>query len=462
MSPSLIAAIVVGSWLAIDPARAALLGPTGPEAASLWFVGALVALGTLSQGASFWIANQARRLSPFDRRVRRLYVRSTRVAVALVLGVYAWLLLGVGWIGAARTVIGPGAPTFLEELVVLAPFLALQAVVWWGFLRAERMLELPGADRGGWHLLVLEARRQWGLVLPVLLVLLLMQDLMGWLRPEWSSDVFVQTVFMGTMGLLVLLMAPLLVRLAWPTRPLPPCALRTRLESVAQRHGFRYRDVLVWDTGGTMLNAVVTGVVPWGRFVLLTDALLDWLDDARIEAIFGHEMGHIAHRHLSFLGFFFMASLGVAALGTELLPASWPPALPGGVLGDALGSALVLLVIGTYFLVVFGFLSRQFELQADIHGCKVASGSLAEAPRAEGVATFVSALLETADFNGINPAHRSWRHGSIDERVAFLRRLADDPTAERRFQRDLGRWRLGVVLALLVGLSAICVALGRA
>ena len=50
------------------------------------------------------------------------------------------------------------------------------------------------------------------------------------------------------LGTVVLLAAPLFIRFALPTRSLPDGPLRRRLERVAQRAGFRFSDVRVWDT----------------------------------------------------------------------------------------------------------------------------------------------------------------------------------------------------------------------
>ena len=83
------------------------------------------------------------------------------------------------------------------------------------------------------------------------------------------------------LGTLVLAISPFFIRLAWPTRPLPEGPLRRRLERIANRVGFRYTDVLVWDTGNMMVNACVTGILPGFRYVLLTDALIDSSDAAR-------------------------------------------------------------------------------------------------------------------------------------------------------------------------------------
>ena len=131
-----------------------------------------------------------------------------------------------------------------------------------------------------------------------------------------------------SMGLLVLVLSPLFVRLAWPTRPLPPGPLRDRLEHLAKRFGFRCTDILVWDTGHVLVNAGVTGALPWFRYVLLTDALIENLNPLEVAAVFGHEIGHIAHRHLFYFGFFFVGSLGVMALLAKVIDAYLMPISP--------------------------------------------------------------------------------------------------------------------------------------
>src|SRR5262249_37034915 len=186
----------------------------------------------------------------------------------------------------------------------------------------------------------------------------------------------------------VLVLSPSFVRLAWPTRPLPPGPLRDRLEHLAKRFGFRCTDILVWDTGNVLVNAGVTGAVPWFRYVLLTDALIDSMNPLEIAAVFGHEIGHIAHRHLYFLGFFALGSLGVMAVLLKVIdgyvvyvPTFVMPSGPWGLnLVAILQSVLGVLSLGLYFLLVFGHLSRRFERQADVFGCRTVSCGQSDCP----------------------------------------------------------------------------------
>ena len=67
------------------------------------------------------------------------------------------------------------------------------------------------------------------------------------------------------------------------------------------------------------------GVLPWMRYVLLSDVLLERMSD-EIEAVFAHELGHVVHRHMTwYIIFFGMAGLLVTAVVALLppLPESW-------------------------------------------------------------------------------------------------------------------------------------------
>ena len=72
-----------------------------------------------------------------------------------------------------------------------------------------------------------------------------------------------------------------------------------------------------------------------------------------------------------------------------------------------------------------------------------------------GVRIFADALATVARTNGIDPETRSWRHGSIASRIAFLQKLAAAPEREAAFQRDVRRVRYGLAAGLLavIGLA---------
>jgi len=147
------------------------------------------------------------------------------------------------------------------------------------------------------------------------------------------------------------------------------------------------------------------------------------------------------------------------------------------VVRDVVEGLVILGVVGSFFWVVFGHLSRRFERQADVYGCKVVScGSsecpphldLEDAPESAGrpiggvcpvgVRIFADALSSVAQQNGIDPGARSWRHGSIASRIDFLHRLSASPDREAVFQRGVRNVRYALASALAVSLGLACAA----
>jgi len=45
------------------------------------------------------------------------------------------------------------------------------------------------------------------------------------------------------------------------------------------------------------------------RYVMLSDGLLESMEDEKIEAVFGHEVGHVKLRHMEFFLVFAIASM---------------------------------------------------------------------------------------------------------------------------------------------------------
>ncbi len=296
-------------------------------------------------------------------------------------------------------------------------------------------------------------------------------------------------IYFGMLGL-ALLSLPLLLRLFLGLRPLPAGPLRQRLEATARRLHFRCGDILVWDTHHTMANALISGFIPWPRYVVLTDRLLDELTHEEIEAVFGHEVGHVCHHHMAVYVLFCLSSLvllGAAGsyLKTLTLPyvdnylRPWEDAsrqcatvvgLMAGPHGEApllataplavaevagartslltAANVLTVCLVALYFVLVFGVLSRFCERQADLFGSRATSST-----------AFIAALEKVARVNGIAREHggwlSAWRHPSIAQRVAFVERASADPRLESRFHLSLRLFKWGLAMALPGALVAV-------
>jgi Zn-dependent protease with chaperone function len=264
--------------------------------------------------------------------------------------------------------------------------------------------------------------------------------------------------------------------------------VRDRLAAAGRRLGVRYADILHWDTRGSVANAMVAGVVPWVRYVLLSDRLLAELTPDEVEAVFGHEAGHVRHGHMVFYLLFLVMSLfalsGVWAAATE---AVWgrpvAAAAAEGAAGDGPAGwrewepVPVVLLAGAYVFVAFGFVSRRCERQADLYGCRAVScgrpdcaahdpdAALLPAGRGlcpTGIRTFIAALEKVAVANGISRDRpgwlHAWLHGSIARRVAFLDTVLVDRAAAAAFQWRVGLLKWGLVAGLAAALGGLVLA----
>lgn len=419
---------------------------------------AAFAMGLVASFAAIGSAWTARGLrgGHLDRtQVVRRFKRIRIVHLALWLTAAGAILFGLGWAQMVRFNWHLDRLVLVDELVILVPVLVPLVLSWCAFYEVERALQL--ADAGGANVprptsrrqyLLLHVRHYLGILLLPVFGLLALQDLAQWTIPGLLRGPYALAIYLPPLALMVA-MFPTMLRRTWVTSPLAAGPLRQRLEAAASRWGFRAREILVWHTGDMVVNAAVAGFLPHLRYVFLTDALLTRLTPDEIEAVFGHEVGHIRHRHLllrvlamllpvSLWVLIESASPAVAARLESLL-------LQGGVGFRVPMGLLALSGLGLYVLVVFGGYSRILEAQADLFGYRTASAGV-PVPSAE---IFIGALEKLAAANGIDRNAASWQHASVAQRVDLLRQAAEDPRYERRFHRRV-RWLNQALLVAVV------------
>ncbi|HEV3257678.1 MAG TPA: M48 family metallopeptidase [Gemmataceae bacterium] len=386
-------------------------------------------------------------------------------AVALFILGWGWAVQSLGPADASgKAVMLPGG-----ELLLLAPLVATLLLSWACFYDVDRTLHalVPAADgfhpfQGRLAYVGFQARQKLALISIPLGLLILAQGLQWFSSPK-NEDGLELAVIGLLAGAFVAL--PWILRLVLRLRPLPAGPLRDRLLAACGRLNFRCSNLLLWDTHDHVANAMVVGLVPWLRYVIFTDRLLHELSPDELEAVLGHEAGHVRHRHMPYyLGFLFISLAVVASLWA--LAAAHLLDMPAPA-DQSLEMLPLFAILGGYIFVVFGFLSRRCERQADIFGCRAVSCARGDCTGHEpdvqvlpggrglcptGIRTFVSALEKVGALNGIH-RHRpgwlqSWQHSTIARRVQFMERLLADPTLEPRFQRRVGLVKWGLLLAL--------------
>ena len=147
--------------------------------------------------------------------------------------------------------------------------------------------------------------------------------------------------------------------------------LKTRIENLLARNGFKSNGIFVMDgsTRSTHGNAYFTGLGANKRIVFF-DTLIDELSYDEIEAVLAHELGHFKCNHIrkriSLLATIFFIGLGI--LGWLINQAWFYNGL--GIEQMSTYIALLLFVMislaFTFFLQpIFSFISRHHEFEAD-------------------------------------------------------------------------------------------------
>ncbi len=109
---------------------------------------------------------------------------------------------------------------------------------------------------------------------------------------------------LGVFGVLLLMLAwgfPALVIRLWKCSPMPTGRERSSLENFFREHGFRYKELFLWNLlQGSTATAGIMGIFPGSRYILLTPSLLSLLEPEELKAVMAHEMGHVRHLHMVF------------------------------------------------------------------------------------------------------------------------------------------------------------------
>jgi Zn-dependent protease with chaperone function len=266
-----------------------------------------------------------------------------------------------------------------------------------------------------------------------------------------------QILFFLFFLLAVAITGPAMIQKFWRCKPLEPGLVRQRIENLGRRAGFTFANILYWPVlGGRMITAGVMGLIRPFRYLLVTEALLEFLSPEEVDAVVAHEIGHVRKKHLQFYLFFFIGYMlisytlfDVILIAILYIPQLYP--LMEQVQGRqttatsaffSLGAILSFII---YFRYIFGYFMRNFERQADAFVFTLFSSSL----------PLVTTLEKIAMTSG-QPANKpNWHHYSILERILFLRKCESDRSwisrHDRKIRRSIAVYLSGILLIGALG-----------
>lgn len=407
-----------------------------------------------------------RRGSPRPYHIANATVVATRWFI-VANHIFAVLVLDA--LGAVRSVVGN--LVLVDELLVILPGVIALVASWWVYYPIERLFHeasmirrldvgsplYPSLTRGQYVLV--QARINLLLLLLPVLMIAGVTELIEDAWTHWSiGPVGVGEAVTLVAAAGVFMVSPLLARTVLDTESLPSGPLRDTLGEVCARHRVGVRDLLLWKTNGSMINAAVMGLIAPLRYVLITDALLETLHEREVKAVMAHEVGHVRRRHMVWMVLCLIACFMVAAYAIELplrfaqvqwsMPQDWAEYL-------VIFSGVAQLALG---LFIFGWVCRRFERQADTFAVQHLSGlgtagDAAANVTLDSVDAMRGALQSIAELNTVDPAKRSWRHGSIRWRQMYLETLIGRPLMALPIDRLVRRLKIATAIVLVLGFA---------
>lgn len=257
-------------------------------------------------------------------------------------------------------------------------------------------------------------------ILPIMLITIISDILYHTLSPEMQHELMSGEsvwsyipVFVVIIILIVNMMIflPFTIQKMWRCQPLENSPLKERLLELCQRAHFKHAGLKTWTVLDHALTAAIIGIVPRYRYIMFSKRLLKEMPEASVEAVLAHEIGHSYHRHLWIYPFIIFGVSIILSFVSLVLPQSEYAYFP------LFTFILYAVVLALYFRIVFGFFSRLFERQADLHvfTLGVPPEHLIDALDHIGVAT------------GNTHKVPNWHHYGIQERIDFIKEAIRDP-----------------------------------
>ena len=349
----------------------------------------------------------------------------------------------------------------LDEIFILAPIVLSLAASWAIFYEIQGTLGDEASSRIRFSLADWKNRIAYVSIRFRIYILLIMipisiavlaRDLEPWVRsmPNWGIGL---SYAVGT--LLVMAAFPFVILLIWQNRTINDQELKTELTATCEELKLHVYDIRVWKTGGQVINALVAGVLPKFRVILLSDELLNRFPNNELLAIVRHEAGHLRLWHLPVrIGFTILPLIALTI--DEQNPVgvlSWTESMLTGV-GLPAGTGLALLGVAylSYLYFSIAWLSHKMEYEADIFSCQTAGSQPKIDPSL--AADMHDALLRLASITPGQYEKKTLLHPCIRDRIQVVQVIASSPEKAEKFKRSFARRRRFVIGFL----SAICIA----
>lgn len=392
------------------------------------------------------------------RLLRRGLGLSEKLRWLVVLPFAIWSVTSNG-LGAVESLMG--AWIGLDEMAAAAPpLLALLAITWAEHPLHDRMRQamlVRELDAGGlverpptrWEATVGRARAMLAMPLVPVLLIVCWHETVEYVLGGQPALAWRTIDIAGTIAIVAF--SPAIIVRVLGTRSLGDGEARQRIATLCDQMGARITGVRLWAHPSA--NAAILGLLPWARYMLVTEPLLQGMPRHEFDAVVAHELAHVRQHHVLWIVLAMLAL--VTALGLVEPALAWFGQNAG--LGRGLAELSALLLVATAAVLGFGAISRLIERHADARAAVALSTSIAHEHEDDpaivhqgGPDSMAAALDRVCALNGVDPNRWGFRHGSVRQRQRALARLAGLPSRRLPVDRRVFTLRLTTLTTLAI------------
>ncbi len=202
---------------------------------------------------------------------------------------------------------------------------------------------------------------------------------------------------------------PWIMRLVWPTEALD----NPWIDGLLKHADASDCHVRCWNTSGRIATAVVVGMLPKLRLLVITDGLFERLNRSQVAMVILHEVSHLRRKHL------WLRLTALVPMGVAIGISQWCFA------GSTWTGGMAMVLGGVGSLMALRWIAHWTEYDADHQACLLAAQlqdrDIADLPKhfAEAARDLASAISRLTE---CDPAARkaTWLHPSVEMRISRL------------------------------------------
>lgn len=304
----------------------------------------------------------------------------------------------------------------LYRILGICLFFLYQSITWYHFSAISNILHNTNFSKI--RFVEHNLRIYFPLVIPWLFVVTIEEALNSWTSfvPEWILS-YHWVILLSMMLIFFLLFPPVILKI-WGCKKITDGRL-SFLKEFLESERFLFRGIYLWPIyQGKLYTAGIIGPLPWLRYILITESLLNILNPTELKAVMAHELAHARLKHMWLYLVILLVFMGLLYNSYEVLlyfiikisfiiGISVDEQIFGKI--EYASMSFMIILIFCFLRYIFGYFMRNFERQADLYGASII-----------GVRPLIDALEKIAYFSGNIRDVPSWHHFSIKERVEAL------------------------------------------